>query len=81
MKAIISECGNGHDWLEKYCSLCTRRPTSSNTSRCTASSTDSPASKKPASGVKRLVGEALCMASSTESPLRINTIMAGEMRG
>ena len=45
----MSDAGNGHGWLPRYTGSTTRMPDSSNTSRTTADSSDSPGSTNPAS--------------------------------
>ncbi len=78
----ISADGKGHGWLPTYSTASTRTPTSSETSRTTASSTDSPGSTKPARVEKRPSGQCICRPSSARSSSSVTSMMtAGSVRG
>ena len=81
VNAIISECGNAHDWLAKYASPATSTPTSSRTSRWMQSSIVSPGSTKPASALHIPGGKRCARASSISRPRVTSTIIAGDTRG
>ncbi len=82
MKPSIRLEGNGQGWLATYSTSAMVMPASSNTSRATACSMDSPGSTKPASVEKRPSGQCTWRPSRARSWSSVTSmITAGSVRG
>lgn len=82
MKPSIRLDGKGQGWLAMYSTSPTETPASSQTSRRTDCSIDSPGSTKPASVEKRPSGQCTCLPSSARSSSSVTSmITAGSVRG
>ncbi len=82
VKPSIRLYGNGHGWLATYSTSPTLTPASSQTSRTTDCSMDSPGSTNPASVEKRPSGQCTWRPSSARSCSSVTSmITAGSVRG